>query len=370
MFNSPAGLYIHIPICRSKCPYCDFYSLRPLNGIDLQYTDALINTIKRLSEKYCRTFDTMYIGGGTPSALGSDALCRIIGTVKNSFSLSDNPEITVECNPFDAQKDDFNFTRLAETGVTRISMGMQSAIDGERRALGRLSNSQSVQKAVQRAHDAGIKNVSLDLMLAIPNQTVDSLKKSIDFCAQVGATHISAYLLKIEENTKFHQMSHSLNLPDEDETCEMYLTACEELEKLGYNQYEISNFSKPGFESRHNLKYWNCEEYLGIGPSAHSYFDGKRFYFERDIESFINGCEPVFDAVGGSFEEYAMLRLRLTDGLIFDDVFKRFGHGIPPTMLDTAKRFEKNGLMKVNDGQIALTREGFLVSNAVIAELL
>ena len=365
-----AGLYLHIPICRSKCPYCDFYSLRASQGVEEKYLSALINKIKSLSRIYYNSFNSVYIGGGTPSVLGTQALSEIIKSVKDSFPIENDSEITVECNPFDAQKDDFDFELLAMAGVNRISMGMQSANDSERRTLGRLSNTSMVGKAVKRAQAAGIQNISLDLMLAIPDQTADTLKKSIDFCVETEAKHISAYLLKIEENTKFYQMRNSLNLPNEDAACNLYFTACDELEKAGYMQYEISNFAKAGFESRHNLKYWNCDEYLGIGPSAHSFWNKKRFYYERDIEKFISGNDPIDDGDGGSFEEYAMLRLRLTDGLIFDDVLKRLGHGIPEFMLDKARLFEKNGLTKVTPDRIALTREGFLVSNAIIAELL
>lgn len=161
-----------------------------------------------------------------------------------------------------------------------------------------------------------------------------------------------------------------LTLPDEDKTCELYLTACEELEKRGFMQYEISNFAKRGCESRHNLKYWNCEEYLGIGPSAHSFIGGGRFFFPRDTESFIANCEPVSDGEGGGFEEYLMLRLRLCEGLIFSEVKERFGHGVPENIIEKCERFSRAGLTVCDGEHIALTRRGFLVSNAVIAELM
>ena len=249
-------------------------------------------------------------------------------------------------------------------------MGMQSANDGERRALGRLSGRDDVSLAVRRARDAGIENISLDLMLAVPGQTVDSLRDSVAFCADAGVRHVSAYILKIEEGTRFFERRGELVLPDEDKTCELYLTACEELEKRGFMQYEISNFAKRSRESRHNLKYWNCEEYLGIGPSAHSFIGGGRFFFPRDTESFIANCEPVSDGEGGSFEEYLMLRLRLCEGLIFSEVKERFGHGVPENIIEKCERFSRAGLTVCDGEHIALTRRGFLVSNAVIAELM
>lgn len=365
-----AGLYIHIPICRSKCPYCDFYSMRCDDETKSRYIDALKSRIKADSLKNCNTlFDTVYFGGGTPSVLGSDALCNLLETIKCCFNLTDNAEITVECNPYDTSKESFDFSKMKEAGFNRISMGMQSANEKERKALGRLSGADDVKRAVLRAQETGFCNISLDLMLAVPNQTIESIKESIKFCADLNIPHISAYLLKIEEGTNFYKMKNTLNLPNEDDTCDMYLSACEELEKYGYHQYEISNFSKQGFESRHNLKYWNCEEYLGIGPSAHSYWGGKRFFYEKDMQRFIKGEKPTFDGHGGNFDEYVMLRLRLTDGIIYSDIRERFGYDIPSGMIERAKFLAKNGLMVVDDKHMALTRNGFLVSNSIIAEL-
>lgn len=201
MKSKNAGLYIHIPFCRSKCPYCDFYSLRLDESAANVYTDTLIHRIPALAAKYNITADTVYIGGGTPSALGAERLGRIIGAARE-FSSSEC-ETTVEINPFDAAKKNLDFALLREAGVNRISMGMQSANDGERRALGRLSGRDDVSLAVKRAQDAGIDNISLDLMLAVPGQTVNSLKDSIAFCADAGVRHVSAYILKIEEGTRF-----------------------------------------------------------------------------------------------------------------------------------------------------------------------
>lgn len=368
MKSKNAGLYIHIPFCRSKCPYCDFYSLRLDESAANVYTDTLIHRIPALAAKYNITADTVYIGGGTPSALGAERLGRIIGAARE-FS-APSCETTVEINPFDAAKKNLDFALLRETGVNRISMGMQSANDGERRALGRLSGRDDVSLAVKRAQDAGIDNISLDLMLAVPGQTVNSLKDSIAFCADAGVRHVSAYILKIEEGTRFYEKRGELTLPDEDATYELYLTACEELEKRGFMQYEISNFAEPGYESRHNLKYWDCDEYLGIGPAAHSFIDGRRFFFPRYIESFIAGCEPTDDGEGGSFEEYLMLRLRLNKGLVFSEAEERFGHGVPEDIIKKCIEFSKAGLTVCDSEHIALTRQGFLVSNAVISELI
>jgi len=397
--KSPIGIYIHIPFCRSKCPYCDFYSLTADENAFDAYTAALITSIKHWAQKLNRPFDTLYFGGGTPSLIGAERLARLVdasfsafgvqkldgGSKPPPYNIADGfsvgrglapaaavPEITIECNPRDTGAKDsrFNFQTLRAAGVNRISLGLQSAVEAERKSLGRRGTADDVTRAVRHAKEAGITNISLDLMLGIPAQTLTSLRRSIDYCANAGVTHVSAYMLKIEAGTPFAARRGSLKLPEEDEICEFYLKACEELEKVGFSQYEISNFANPGFESRHNRKYWNCEEYLGIGPAAHSFIDGRRFFYERNLEGFLAGREPAADGEGGSFEEYAMLRLRLNEGLTQSETLGRFGYGIPEAMRERAKQYaEQNRL--VSDGKgIRLTSKGFLLSNRIIADLL
>lgn len=357
---------MHIPFCRSKCPYCDFYSLKADESVKEQYVNVLKNKITaEMSRLPCKA-DTLYIGGGTPSVLGAENLGEI---VKSALPfLSENAEITVECNPFGLNEDFFN--SLAFYGVNRISMGLQSANDNERRALGRLSDSETVKQAVLSAQSADISNISLDVMLGIPRQTEKSLSETLDFCISLGVPHISAYILKLEEGTVFYNRQNSLSLPNDDAVADLYLQACETLEQNGIMQYEISNFAKSGYESRHNLKYWNCEEYLGLGPAAHSFLNGKRFYFERDLSGFLNNATPIQDGDGGDFTEYAMLRLRLTEGLLQNDTEKRFGHKIPEEMIKKSAFFADNGLIEINEKGICLTRNGFLLSNSILAEIL
>ena len=362
------GLYIHIPFCRSKCPYCDFYSFTADEATKEEYTASIIKNIIIWQTDTGAEFSTVYFGGGTPSQLGSKNLSRIIKAINKQADC----EVTVECNPFDLSEswsaDDMR--RLADSGANRISMGMQSAVENERRALGRKAGREQVEKAVKLIKRSGIDNFSLDLMLGIPYQTVDTIKESIAFCAESGAKHVSSYMLKIEQGTPFEKVEKLLDLPDEDETCEMYLAACDELEKQGYTQYEISNFAVPGFESRHNLIYWDCREYLGIGAAAHSFFGGKRFYYQPDVKLFINGAKPVDDGEGGSFEEYVMLRLRLAEGLTNSGCLQRFGYTIPEEMLKKASVYQKHGLLTVDEKGIRLNPHGFLVSNSIIADLL
>lgn len=362
---NPLGIYVHIPFCKSKCPYCDFYSLRNNELLEENYTNALI---KNMDEFCGLKADTLYIGGGTPSCINPKNLVNIISNAKRYFCIENSAEITVECNPSSNLKE--MLPLLAKAGVNRISMGLQSAVDEERKKLGRIATPNDVKNAIELAKNAGIENISLDLMLGIPNQTEESLKRSIDFCANSGVTHISAYILKIEENTHFYKVKESLNLPNEDETSELYLMTCEQLEKSGFNQYEISNFAKAGFESKHNIKYWNCDEYLGFGASAHSFYKNKRFYYDRDIDKYINCPQTAQDGSGGDFNEYLMMRLRLKEGLENKATEKRFGHSIPERICNRAGQLEKYSLLVCDDVGIRLTTKGFLLSNSIISELL
>lgn len=361
------GIYIHIPFCKSKCPYCDFYSFKPDETQKDSYLKAVLRCLEEMKAQVKDKIDTVYFGGGTPSFFGGERIKAVIDCIKENYSLV-SPEITVECNP-SSVSDEF-FRILSEAGVNRISMGMQSAVDSERKALGRLSGKEDVRKAISLSKKYGIDNISLDIMLGVPGQTMESLDESIDFLISSDIKHISAYMLKIEEGTPFYKMQNSLVLPDEDTVCEMYLHTVKWLSEAGFSQYEISNFSKEGFESRHNLHYWRTEEYLGVGPSAHSFLNGKRFYYERDFKSFLSSPSTIDDGEGGSEEEFIMLSLRLSEGFSGEKFKDRFGRYPDEEIFRKAEDFEKNGLLEINNGSIALTPEGFLLSNTIIGKLL
>ena len=368
------GLYIHIPFCQSKCPYCDFYSLRQDGEIQDRYLAALLEEIR--TRKRAADFvypkmppvDTVYIGGGTPSFFGGKRIAALLEEIRRSFRLPEGAEITVEANPSSATPDFLN--AAAQSGANRLSLGLQSAVDTERRALGRLSGAKRAEAAVHDARRAGFSNISLDLMCAIPGQTVQTVLQSVDFCAGLGVEHVSSYLLKIEKGTVFDKKRHTLALPDEDEQCEMYLAMADRLEKTGYRQYEISNFALPGRESRHNTRYWKCGEYWGVGASAHSFLQGKRFFFSPDIEDFLTGKPPVSDGLGGDGEEFIMLGLRLAEGIRFADFEKRFSRPFPESVLRCARETVPDRYLTVDEVGMRLTREGFLLSNTVLAALL
>lgn len=365
--NIPLGLYVHIPFCDGKCPYCDFYSIGADEAVMDAYTEKVCTELARWGDTLCQTADTLYFGGGTPSLLGEKRLARMTEAARRAFGL-ENAEITVEVNPTRGKGLDFAFLR--GSGVNRLSVGLQSANGRELKLLGRRHTARDAAQTVRRAQEAGFHNISLDLMLAVQEQTMESLLASIAFCASLEVQHISAYLLKMEEGTPYYLAREDLCLPTEDMQCDLYLAAYAELSRSGFGQYEISNFSLPGWESRHNLKYWDGAEYLGVGASAHSFLGGKRFYSPRSVEQFLTSPKYLPDGEGGSEEEYAMLRLRLTEGLTEAGYQDRFGKGIPERYRKRAARFEKSGLLVCDKRGIRFTPQGFLVSNSLIAEVI
>ncbi len=355
-FLTNLGLYLHIPFCKRKCAYCDFYSAVFTEELTEKYVEVLKREIKQWGGKISRPIDTVYLGGGTPSLLNS-RLPDLLGTVKQNFDVINNAEITLEINP--QNNIETILKNAKKAGVNRLSIGVQSGDDKRLSALGRTHSVTDAENAVKVARKLGFSNISLDLMIGLPHSSLDTLKKDLEFLTSLNPEHISAYILKIEPNTAFANKENSLCLPDEDGICDQYLFMCEYLKKAGFGHYEISNFAKKGFESRHNLKYWNCEEYLGIGPSAHSFLDGKRFFYPRDLKAFINGNAPLPDGYGGSEAEKLMLALRLKSGVCAEILPK-----------NKIKLFTDNGFAEVNGGKFSLTDKGMLVSNQIITELL
>ena len=364
--TNPLGLYIHIPFCAKKCNYCDFYSLAPNGDAKRHYINRICEELTKWGGQTVRPIDTVYIGGGTPSLLSEDELDRILSSVKASFTLQDDAEITCEINPGDNAEVFLSYA--AKHGVNRISVGVQSANEDELKMLGRRHSFADAQKAVSAARKAGINNISADIMIGLPGSTADTLQNSIDKILSLSTEHLSAYILKLEQGTPFFK--DGVILPDEDATADQYLMMCKAFERAGYEHYEISNFAKRGFQSRHNNKYWLCEEYIGIGPAAHSFFEGKRFYYPRSLEDFLESGHTLPDGSGGDKDEYIMLALRLSRGLKFKELWERFGTAVSPKFIEKAKFFEKQGLLTVNDTGISLTDEGMLLSNAVISALI
>lgn len=348
--SKPKGLYIHIPFCLSKCPYCDFYSVKYSDEAAQTYTAAVVRNLRH----YGGEFDSVYFGGGTPVLL-ADKMAEML----RAANIAPNAEITAECNP--CVTDERALYAMKSAGVNRISFGVQSLDDTELKSLGRRHNAQQAREAVILAHKCGFEDISADIMLAVQGQNTSSLSRTIDGLDELPLTHVSAYMLKIEPATPFGQ--NPPKLPDEDETADLYALAVKLLAEKGFAQYEISNFAKFGRECRHNLKYWRCEEYFGIGPAAHSFIDGKRFAVPRDIWAFMRDefqrTEITDDEAGGA-QERLMLGLRLSEG-IPESLWKPH---------ESRLRFIPKNYYKISNGRLALTGEGFAVSNEIIAVLL
>lgn len=376
------GIYIHVPFCLNKCAYCDFYSYVPKNAMVYErYTNALISHMEYYKNA-CVDYspDSVYIGGGTPTALPPDLLIKIVRSVKRNFTLAKNVEFTVEANP--ATVDLGFLRRLRRAGVNRISFGLQSANQLELKALSRIHSKSDFEESYYAARKAKFDNISVDLMFGIPHQTTESLLRTLEYVTRLEPDHISLYDLKIEPNTPFGKIgAANLNLPDEDEEFKMYITACRFLESKGYKQYEISNFAKAGKTSRHNLKYWNCDEYLGLGPAAHSYFNGSRFSFIPSINQYMKGIENMGSEViisDGSEQitgrammgEYIMLRLRLSDGIPLGEFRRRFGYDFEEMYQDKLNQYIRGGFMIKHRDNISLTPRGMFVSNYILSDIL
>ncbi len=362
------GLYIHVPFCEKKCNYCSFYSVAKNDESMDRYVADMKKALSYWSVNFHnRSVDTVYFGGGTPSVLGTKRLLDILSSVTKNFNVSNNSEISLEINPF--SQGELSFYELEKSGINRVSMGMQSIITEELKALGRLHTHDDVLKTINSLNDAGIDNFSLDVMQGIPFQTFDSLRKTLEFCVNSGATHISTYMLKIEKDTPFYANKNKLVFPDEDTTADYYELTAEYLKSAGLRHYEISNFCKDDKISRHNMKYWELEDYLGLGPSAHSLIDNKRFYYPSDFDAFSRG-ETIFESEGKTPEEYIMLSLRTDKGLNFKKYNELFNTPLPHTVICEAEKLKKLNLLSISDESIVLSEKGYLLSNSIIAQLL
>ena len=360
--HNSAGLYIHIPFCEKKCAYCDFYSAFVSEDMLDKYMQALYREITKWGGILDRPIDTIYIGGGTPSLLG-ERIVPLIKRIRENFEITDDAEITAEVNPGPVAETFLPNAKRA--GVNRISIGAQSGDNAMLKILGRTHTAEDTKRMVSLARSLGFSNISLDLMIGLPQSTVESLGRDIDFIKSLSPEHISAYILKLEPDTAFGRKCEVLGLPDDEGVAEQYLYMCEHLEGADFCHYEISNFSKNGFESRHNLKYWLCKEYLGIGPAAHSFIDNRRFYYPRDLHGFLKGADTVFDGEGGDPHEKLMLSLRLKRGINLEDIYS----SVPKEVTDRAERLCRAGLINYEHPNISLTNEGMLLSNSVILEL-
>ncbi len=381
---TPIGLYIHVPFCRSKCPYCDFCSYpRPSEGDMVAYVAELCRRLRRAGEDYApggcrRAVDTVYFGGGTPTLLPPALVEELTQAVRGAFLVLPGAEVTVEGNPAACGREALLAWR--EGGVNRLSLGAQSAHEAELQALGRLHRWPDVERTVADARAVGIDNINLDFMLGIPHQTSESLRATLDKALSLSPDHLSAYTLMLEEGTPFARRGRAaLGLPADEERAEdaaatLWEEASAHLRGAGYEHYEISNYAKPGRRSRHNLHTWQCHDYLGVGVAAHSCMDGVRFGNSWDLAAFLREeditafRDPLTPADRET--EYIMLALRLSDGIDEADFAARFGHGFGAVYGPRCAPLIAAGLMENDGRRTRLGERGFLLCNAILAEIL
>lgn len=370
------GIYLHIPFCRSKCAYCDFYSLANREDQMDRYLAALLTHLRETApQAKGYLVDTVYLGGGTPSIFGAQRLKALLGEVKRLYRLERGCEITMEANPESVTRELLRTVRRA--GVNRLSLGVQSADDRELKAIGRPHSFAQAVQAVEIARKAGIHNLSLDLIFGLPDQDMASWQRSVEALIALNPEHLSCYGLQLEEGTPLYQRREQLTLADDDLQADMYLWMVQRLEQAGYCQYEISNFAKPGRESRHNLRYWKLEEYIGFGPGAHSDFGGRRYSFVRSLEDYLRGVEeggPIVDEdeeipAEERRSEYLMLGLRTVSG-VDGDWYSRTYHMNFRPLEALLRGYAQRGLAEEQAGRWHLTPQGFLISNLLIGEIL
>lgn len=358
------GIYIHVPFCAAKCAYCDFYSVAGQPQQRDAYVHRLLaQLVQAAPDCTDYTIDTIYFGGGTPSLLGGARIARTLDELRRRYAVEPNAEITVEANP-DSMTDEF-LSISREAGVTRLSMGIQSAHDEELRALGRIHTFAQAQDAFFRARRAGFDNLSVDLMYALPGQTVPQLEQSIDALLALEPEHLSCYGLTVEPHTPLGQQNPIL--PEEDTQADMYLLLCEKMAQAGFEHYEISNFAREShFRSRHNSRYWAQSPYLGFGPGAHADFGGQRIEWPRDLSTWLAGtARPVIeDEHIDRALEYIMLSLRTSDG--WDAAYYRATFGRDPTPIEQAFSVLPPTHISHTGSHWHLTDAGFLISNPII----
>ena len=372
------GIYIHVPFCRSKCQYCDFYSLSTKEDKLLDgYLDATCRHIREagaLAPGY--KVDTVYFGGGTPSFFGADGIATIMTCIRRNFDVDNNAEISIECNP-DSVSDKF-LHRIRAEGFNRVSLGIQCDDDEILRKLGRPHSYEQAAAAFHRIRKAGFRNISIDLMYGLPGQTLRAWQDTLEHVLILNPEHVSCYGLKVEEGTPLYDYKEYAQLPDDDVQADMYLAAVEILKGHGFRQYEISNFARKGLYSRHNMKYWTGGEYLGFGPSASSDFAGKRFTMVRSLPAYIKGIREKGQVIDEVQEipmraragEYVMMRLRTITGINAEDYERMFLLPFAPLEDILEKNRRLGYTARTEDGRWHLTPKGFLISNSIISDLL
>lgn len=371
-----AGLYIHIPFCKSRCIYCGFYSTTDM-AFRQRYVDALCKEMifrGERSEERGERIETVYLGGGTPSQLTAEQLQQLFDGILKVYDVAPDAEMTMECNPDDVT-DQFA-AMLSQLPVNRVSMGAQTFDDKRLRFLHRRHQASQVGEAVKRLRNVGIDNISIDLMYGFPGETLDEWKHDIDAALALDVEHLSAYCLMIEEGTPLYRMMHkekTSSLCDEELERQMYEMLIDRLTAAGFEHYELSNFARPGRRSRHNSSYWQDVPYVGLGAAAHSYDGQRRSWNVSDIRRYMEGIEQGLPVSEGEeldadthYNDRITVALRTCEGLPLDELSERHRN----YLLKAATRYLKDGLLQLTDNHLRLTRRGLFVSDMVMADLM
>ena len=371
------GIYVHIPFCASKCSYCDFYSLTGCDYLMPEYQAALLKHIEESTESLLNyEVDTIYFGGGTPSFYGAKRICEVFEQFKLIGNVRRDAEVTIEVNPDSVTPETLKMLR--KSGINRLSIGMQASDNNLLKLIGRRHNFQQVVRAVNEGRNAGFDNISLDLIYGLPTQTKNDWAETLSKAIELHPEHISCYGLKLEEGTPMYEdYKGSPVLPDDDEQADMYCYAAEQLDRYGYRQYEISNFAAKGFESRHNLKYWNLEDYIGFGPGAHSCTGNLRYSYIRDIKGYIAGINRGVSIIEEYEEltpferavEYIMLAMRTINGMSGHD-YTRICRCDWRPIEHVLMAFREKGWTELTGDRWHFTVPGFLISNTLIGILI
>ena len=374
------GIYIHIPFCKQKCFYCDFCSFANKNEMQGKYVETVINEIKNITHKEKYTVTTIYFGGGTPSILNPNYIKNILQEIKSSFEILDDAEITIEINPGTVNEE--KLKKYKEYGINRLSIGLQSANDKILKKIGRIHDYKQFEETFFYARKCGFKNINVDLMIGLPTQAVEDVKQTLEKIIQKNPEHMSVYSLIIEEGTIIEKLinENKLQLPDEETERIMYWTVVNKLKENGYNQYEISNFSKKTYESKHNTNCWKQKQYIGLGTSAHSYLNKKRYSNTNNIEEYIKNVQESNISKNitiheeqteeSTMNEYMLLGLRMIQGININEFKQKFK--IDPTIKykEILEKLQKENLIQITKTSIKLTKQGIDFGNIVWEEFI
>ena len=370
----PLELYVHIPFCVRKCQYCDFLSGPSDEETKDRYIEALLKEIRAAEHTEDYEIVSVFIGGGTPSALKAEAIASIMRTLQEQFFFCEDAEVTIEANPgtVDLEK----LTIYRNVGINRLSLGLQSTDAEELKLLGRIHSYEEFLKSYEWAREVGFSNINIDLMFAIPGQTGEAWRQHLYQVAELNPEHISAYSLIIEEGTPFAEQN--LDLPDEDTEYQMYEDTAEILERYGYRQYEISNYAKQGYMCRHNAGYWQRREYLGFGLGASSLYGGMRFSNTHQMQEYLKESrnpdqirqDVTVLSRNERIEEFMFLGLRMTEGISEKKFEENFDVRLMDIYGDILQKYEETGFMEHIETKWRLTRKGIHVSNHILADFL